>query len=268
VRSGSRKAKKIVDYDRKPLEPILELAEPASMKEKTDCSGAFCSGKLGELPEFRIGATMKAMKGSKVTLGLTTIAADSRKQAIEFEAIKFDDMPLAVASSGAAKLSVPVKIVSPDGVEKTGTIELGGLTFLDAFRKRLSKVTDGPVTVDNDQPTPKPPRSLYWSYDAALFGHGATVRELDLVALTTKKHRALSCGTYRGQTTGREVTISRDMTDAEVVVYDRRTAKVVTKKTFLAPIIGCPDTTSSQFALSSDFDEKPIKTWLTTLVAK
>jgi hypothetical protein len=76
--------------------------------------------------------------------------------------------------------------------------------------------------------------------------------------------RELNCGTYVGQTTGRKVTVTIKLHDSRVEVFDRRTAKMVTTRTFPATA-QCKTVTWN----ASDYEvanREAIKAWLKTLL--
>jgi hypothetical protein len=264
---GKRKGSFPLKVERQPLKPVLTIT-PDGSGTAIACSGTYCKGTI-PIVSGHAKVTLTTMKGTKVRIGATEIVTDARQSKQELALFRPEDVVMAAVTKGTTLVQVPVHIESPEGVAQDGTLDLAHGTFVGEVRAALGKVASGPVTFGDEPPTPKPARSLFWIFETELMGSAQHLRDVDLVAVTSfPTVRKVSCGTYKGRTTGAEVTIDRELQDYDMTVYDRRSGKTIAKRRFAAPLMDCPDSTFSRDDLHSHPSADPIRKWLATMVPK
>jgi hypothetical protein len=128
--------------------------------------------------------------------------------------------------------------------ERSGVLTIPGHALAAPIAATLAAVADGPVVVEKDTPAPRRPRSLIELRAKVIdgyFGSPATLKELDLVAITKARplRTIARCGPYRSEMSGRPISWTASGGDEEVAVYERRTGRVVARRVFGASY-DCP----------------------------
>ncbi len=137
------------------------------------------------------------------------------------------DLPLVLGFADGTKLKENVNV--PANLLRPGLTEL------------LGHVAEGPVRFAGEEATGGNHTSLFFLATDQLHGRAATVRDIDMVAVSTDKERP-GCGP------------NDSVTDAEVVVYERRTGKSLGHRRF--PAASCKD----------DHDSDAAEAWVKTFV--
>lgn len=138
-------------------------------------------------------------------------------------------------------VDLPLVVGFSDGVTLRGNVNVPANQLRPALVDTMSKVARGPVRFHGEEATGGNHTSLLSVPGAQLLGKAATVRELDLVAVTTSRDRA---GCRKDEAS----------VEADVTVYERRTGKALGQRRFPAP--NCTD----------DYDSDALEAWLGTFV--
>lgn len=251
-----------VEVERKPLPPRVQSGYCLA-------SERFCVTNPHVDPvEGNVTMVFEGAKGTKVE------AAGKRVSLVGFgtkngQGITFDLPKTVLASPLDAPPTIAVKVTSPDGISESKLVPLHADGW--ALKKRLRDVTKGPVRFVGEASDVGPSRVVAFyaegNAEATLFGKGK-LSELELVAVESKLPvRNLDCGTYVGERTGRKVTITNVAYDAEVAVYERKTGRLVQRKTLAAKMPACESSVSSQYSGSkASADPKAVAAFAASLV--
>ncbi len=185
------------------------------------------------------------------------------------QGITFEQPKSLLASPLDAPPSVTVKVTSPDGVSESRAVPIraGGW----ALKKRLKDAEKSPVRFAGEPSAVGPSRVVAFypkgDSEATLLGKGK-VSELELVAIEgALPVRSLDCGTYVGERSGKRVTITNVAYDAEVRVYERKTGRLVQRRTIPAKMPVCESSISSQYSGSkASADPKDVAAFAASLV--
>lgn len=166
-----------------------------------------------------------------------------------------------------------LKLSYPDGRE--GESKLPPVDFRYGLAEALKNAEHGPVRFGKEADDPKKTDSLLLvqPMQFKLFGRGGKLSEVDYIAISTQLTEVTGTKTCTGYTdnAGNAMpAMTVNLKESEVVIYDRRTGDVVTKKTFE------PDNTCPQFVFTAkdanSMDNYPpdeiIEAWLKTQVKR
>lgn len=251
-----------VEVERKPLAPRVRAG---------DCPAAerLCVTSPRVDPvDGTVTMLFEGAKGTKVEAGgkRATLAGfgPANGQAITFE------LPKALLSSPVdSPPTVAVRATSPDGISESKVVPLRADG--SALKKKLHDVTKGPVRFAGEAPAVGPSRLVAFypagKDEVTLLGRGK-VSELELVAIEANLPvRKLDCGTYVGERTGKRVTITNVAFDAEVAVYERKTGRLVQRKTIAAKMPACGASISSEYSgTKASADPKDVAAFAASLV--
>ncbi len=218
------------------------------------------------LTEGKTTYNLRAPVGTKVeVLGKTMVAKGSKESVQQ----SFDVSKELLATQVGGSSSFPVKITSPDGVSESAQSTLP----LDSFRigRAFDAAKKGPMRFANEPGAVGPSKVVALVNGSILSFRGkGTLAELELVAFTESlPARHQSCGTYVGEKSGRRVTITNSAYDQEIVVYERKTGKVRTRRTFRANMPACESSISSQYTgIKGEVDGKEINAFVDSLVGR
>lgn len=169
--------------------------------------------------------------------------------------------------------------------EATLTLELPGGEKADiklppsdlglSVDEMLKKVENGPVLFGKEPPDEKPMESILFiqGITPELFGRATVLRDVDAVAKATllpDVKGTKKCTGYKDNAGKPTSDIELNLKETEVVIYERRTGNVVTKKTF-APDDGCPMFAfrrADEKGKDSSIPSEPIKAWLKTQIKR
>lgn len=253
-----------VDVTRPPLGPR------AYVGPGTSASGCFGSRVCVFPPNLdlatgKVDFGINAPVGTKVEIQGRPFVGKGMTQSVPASF----DMSKEVGSTPIdGRIPIAIKLTSPDGVSevKSATIDLNA----GRIRTALDGVKKGPVRFAGDSATVGPARLVAYKKGTTTTFYGkGLLTELELVAFVESlPTRNMSCGTYVGQTTGRRVTISNSAYDEEVVVYERKTGRVRTRRTFRAAMPGCSSSTSSASGSGGFVNSKDLTAYVESLVAR
>ena len=207
------------------------------------CVGKTCAGAFTAYREARLDFSdieplatvdLAGAKARTVTRQLSvSLPLESYLEKVPLEDI-FKTYPM-------GSVDLPLVVGFSDGVTLRSNVNVPANQLRPALVDVMSKVARGPVRFHGEEATGANHTSLLSVPGAQLLGKAATVRDLDLVAVTTTKDR-VGCRKDEGSV------------DADVTVYERRTGKALGQRRFLAP--SCTD----------DYDSEAVDAWLGTFV--
>ena len=228
--------------------------------------GKVCTGSINNafslaLTDVEPGTTVEfaGTRGRTTTRAITLAPDLGHNLATVSLGDVFKDYPL-------SNFDVPLKLEFSDGTKLETKANFPANALRPALGTTFGKLSAGPVKFPGDADGPVGSRSLLLVPKGVLFGEAEKVTDLDLVAVVTDKTRSLSCGSYRGQVTGRITTLERTLTDATVNVFERRTGKIRATKSFFAEPPPCPTSTYDSASLRAYYDGTQIEPWVRTLV--
>ncbi len=233
-----------IDVERKALPPRARIVTEG---------GAGCGFTSARIcittpnPSFADGKTsyfFSGPVGTKIELQGKTVVTKGATERV-MAPFDFSKELLATPVNGSSTLTF--KVTSPDGITQSASTQLQltpqrmGRT-LDAVKKGPLRFASEPMTVG-----PSKVVALVEPSGVVFRGQG-TLPQLELVAFVESlPARSRDCGTYVGSKTGKRVTISNSAYDEEIVVYERKTGKVRTRRTFRADMPACAASLSSEY---------------------
>lgn len=125
-----------------------------------------------------------------------------------------------------------------------GAFQIGSSTVRMATADLLAEVANGPLTMAGDSDAAKAKRDSVLvvkgkSPPSEYYGpKGTALGEIDLIAVREETMRKQSCGNYRGG--GKNVTVTINLRDVKLTVFDRRTGKALGTESFPSPAGTCP----------------------------
>ena len=232
-----------VEVERKPLGPHVQSGYCLPTER-------FCvTNPHVDLETGNVTMVFEGPKGTKVEVAgkRATLAGFG---AANGQGITFEQPKSLLASPLDAPPTVTVKVTSPDGISDSRAIPVRADGW--ALKKRLKDAEKGPVRFAGEARDVGPSRLVAFypkgSVEASLLGKGK-LSELELVALEGELPvRSLDCGTYVGERSGRKVTITNVAYDAEVRVYERKTGRLVQRRTIPARMPACESSISSAYS--------------------
>lgn len=202
------------------------------------CAGVFTAYREGKLEFSDIEPLATVELGGAKARTVTRQLSVSLPLDRYLEKVPLDDMFKAYPMGS---VDLPLAVGFPDGVTLRGNVNVPANLLRPALVETLGQVARVPVRFHGEEATGGNHTSLLSLPGAQLFGNAATVRELDLVAVTTDKDHP---GCRKDETS----------IDADVTVYERRTGKAIGQRRHPAP--NCTD----------DYDSEAVATWLRTFV--
>lgn len=262
------KAELVVDADvvRSPLKPRARVTGGSAISGGCGNDRVCVNAPSIDITTGKVDLSVYAPTGTKVeVLGRSLVGKGMNTAA----PAAFDLSREVLASSvEGGRVPITVKVTSPDGVTETksSSMEVAAISV----RTALDKVKTGPVRFANEPGTVGPSRVVAFKRSSSTTFHGkGTLPELELVAFAqTLPARNQSCGTYVGQTTGRRVTITNSAYDEEVIVYERKTGRIRTRRTFRAPMPSCTSSTTSASGSGGSVASKDLVAYVETLVGR
>lgn len=208
----------------------------------------------------------KLPKGTKVRVGDQSAVTDERGST----ALK---VPIADAIGGLApkdalrfdykfdpKLTLELEL--PDGTKVTTQVPGSAVNY--GVQKAFEALKDKPVLFGKEPLEPQTKHSvvLATTLQPEVLGAAATLREVDWVALADKLpgRAGKMCTGYKGKDEKATMSLPLDMVDHEITIYERKTAKVIDSKKFIAPE-KCPMFVMGDKATTYP-DNEEIKKWL------
>ena len=262
-------AEAVVDVDvvRPALQPRARIAPAGAISGGCGIGGerVCASAPSIDVMTGKADVGISAPPGTKVELLGRTIMGKGTSSAVT---ASFDFSKELLSTPLDTQIPVSVKVTSPDGVAETKATSIP--VSAGMFRSALDNVKKGPVRFANEPANVGPARVVAFKDGTTTTFHGkGRLPELELVAFVESlPTRNMSCGTYVGQTTGRRVTISNSAYDKEVVVYERKTGRVRTRRTFRAAMPGCSSSTSSASGSGGFVPSKDLVAYVETLVGR
>lgn len=257
-------------FDRVAAVPEVRLSdEPKpSATEKVECTGCGIIGlPLGA--DGKLSVSVQNGDGCVLDVGGQKIAVKGDPFPTTIDAINLvANAPLSPTMTALSDVKSTYKATrGPD----TGDIELTGAApkFLTPVLRRVTQV---PLTIAGEVPkaATAPKSAVLVRSDAGLFfrvvGSPAKVRDVDLVGVATVTTKKLpSCGTYEGTTTGKQITVDHDGETYDLAVHDRRSGKLVARRTFPFEDKGCASRLVGRKVVSTPNDEQ-IVAWTRSLL--
>lgn len=224
---------------------------------------------LGTKTDYSI--TLKGFKkGSKYTVGEKTGAVDS--DIYDMVTINVRDKlgPLELEKLREVDLGLEISLELADG--RSGKSKLPAVYFDYGIREVLQGTENGAVMFGPESADEQPENCLVWATTSEIerYGNCTTVQGIDFVAvdheLPDEKGRRVCTGyTNKDKKPVPDLTVI--FKDTEVTIFERRTGKIVEKKSFPSDK-DCPmfATTSSNDNHTKDAyrDTKAIQSWLRT----
>lgn len=221
------------DVDRPALAPRARITTRDVGCQRT--ADRVCVGELNpDVLRGVLDVAVRAPPGTKVSLlGQTHVAKDDAPARLEIEV-----RDRILSTPFGEEVPVPIEITSPDGQVESAKARF----VVHEYDLRTQDVATHPLKVAGEPDAVGPSRGVLldgkWS---RRFGVVERLADLELIAIVSDlPPRAQSCGTYRNDTTGEVSELSNLAIDEEVVVYERKTAKVRARKTFRASMPACP----------------------------
>lgn len=221
------------DIDRPALAPRARITTNDIACQRT--AARVCVGELNpDVLRGVLDVAVRAPPATKVSLlGQTLLAKDDAPARMAIEA-----RDLILSTPFGEEVPVPIEITSPDGLVESVEARF----VLRTYDLRMEDVASHPLKVAGEPDDVGPSRGVLlegkW---LKRFGAVERLADLELIAIVSDlAPREHSCGTYRNDTTGEAVELSNLALDQEVVVYERKTAKVRARKTFRASMPACP----------------------------
>jgi len=249
---------------------VIKLTDATPHKE----GGAItvCTGTLE--PPSKVGASTRACDlfsitddiaivigvqvpgGKQITIGAQTVPIKDGAATVKVEMLPL----LAKLPAGELAVKLPVTIEAPDGTWK-GELALDG-TAAETFLKR---VANGKPAALPGEPADDGKRTsaIMLGIGTEFIGAEASLASVDVVAIVDAKTRKLETCKYRSGTETK--TIDRYATDLTAVIYDRRSGKQLTSKSFAAkPPPKCAQwvTMDDQSHRSSSADDDEASGWI------
>lgn len=242
------------------------------IKKNDFCHGVHVFFAAGSAAKIGVIAPKKAT----VTIGGEPVKLDSKGLG-EFELstdILIRDWPIAELEGSSDYVhKLPVTVASGSD-KKDGHLEIEFSSFRRVLGQRAAKIATGTPLFPKPLPSGAGDKLGVWVSDSdhvAKFAGDGLAGAIDLVAVTKRvgERDGPSCTGYKTLDDKAESrTIKRVYVDLEVTVYDARSAKKVTDKTFAGGKKGCPGFAEEfQVAYDGPKDET-VKTWLAELATR
>ena len=255
-----------IDVDRPALPPRARLVSSSGAGCGFTSKRVCVTSPDLSLSDGKATYFLRAPASTKVEiLGKTMVGKGSKENVQQ----AFDLSKEILATQVGGRTTLPVKVTSPDGVSETTSVSIE----LDTFHvgRAFDAAKKGPMRFGSESAAVGPSKAVALVNGSILSFRGkGTLAELELVAFVESlPARHLGCGTYVGERTGRRITITNSAYDQEVVVYERKTGKVRTRRTFRANMPACESSISSQYTgIKGEVDGKDINAFADTLVGK
>jgi hypothetical protein len=192
------------------------------------------------------GASARPRPATTVEIdGQKMVAAKGNETFTLDFAPRMADTEIPFQTKWGQKLSLPVRLRSPDDVALEGTLDVGANLFEGMVSLLLQTVTQGPVRFGDEPEAAGSAKSLVLVGGTRMdevLGRAKRVRDIDLVAmLQTQPSRPTpgQCGPYGGY--GAPTYATRAAVDYEVTVHEHRTGKKLQTRTFAAGQDPCPE---------------------------
>jgi len=174
-------------------------------------------------------------KGTRITLATASASADSAPLTLSVDlSDRLVALPAALDTEKPLRIPLPLSVALPGQKPFPATFEASG--FEQQVRDRFASVKSGPVSLGpRDARGSRHGAALIEGRGWHLSGDAVVAREIDLVAFRAAAGtRTSSCGTYTQRTTGKTQTLSLTLTDTAATLYDRRSGRVLGRRTFRA----------------------------------
>lgn len=214
----------------------------STSRNATVCMGARCRVELQLDGSLHL---RDAPAGTMLHLG-TASGAESVPVDVLAEADRVGVARLLAAPAGE-RASIPgVRVVLADGTSIEGSVEVPMTTLATLLSRRFADV-------ERSSLGPATGTAALWVVDDVVRSvQGSPARVADvgrLVITTTGEVPAGQCGPYALWGVGAGSRIPRVRTEATVMVYDRQTERVVTRRTFRGATPSCPYSISTDEAM-------------------
>lgn len=214
--------------------------------------------------------------GTKVTFagGVSVVASGGKAEALpSFEGL-FSGLDIDVLYGPIeGQLKLPITLEFSDGKTLKRDVFVAKSALREVLVSKLKYPERGPTLLPGESPTTKGTGALLnvGSATGTFAGRAKLPTDIDYVVLQTKAQRTQACGRYRGDG-GSVAELNLELTDASLVVYERRTGKKLATRTVKAKA-ECPETyikfdqLSPQDKQSHTFDQKDVEAWMIDFVA-
>lgn len=218
--------------------PKLKAGKTTDGAHDTRCSGDLCDSGT-QLPLTSDGALLVKIERCD---GCTLEIAGKKIDVEEGKTVKLD-LTNALGDAdpksvdGTQDLVLTATVTPPKGSAKNPEQKaelLGSVVAATVF----NRVKSGPLAFKKDKDVDKPHAAIIVRSDAKYgvvtrTGEAKHVRDYDLVGIADGTLRDMgTCGVYKKDGTDEKVEVKKQGLTLDVTMYDRRTAKVLGKKTF------------------------------------
>ncbi len=259
-------------FKREQVVPPLKLKPGAQAGITTlTCKGDLCDDtSLPLTADAKLSVDLTECDGCSVEIG-----GQSVKVSGDHTQATFDIAPVIAAGQTSemrsiTTMNVPVKITTDEGSIEAKAEMLGSVLAAVVFRR----VHDGPLVFPGNDAAPQAARGVALVNDDARYGvvviagSASTGREIDRVGVAKRsKLRLGSCGVYVNSSTKARVNVAHTGIRYDVTMYDRRTGKVLGRRSFSPPSVGCHEELRAGVEeITTLPEEEPMKTWASTFL--
>jgi len=247
--------------DRAPLTDLVVQREPGIHVHYSsfDVAPSTCKGVVAGGVLSATGCPV----GTRFTLGTATTTSTSATVSLSVDlSERISGLPATLDTAKPLRIPMPLSVALPGGKTYSTTFEATGLE--QQVRDRIASVSKGGVSLGAlDKKGTRHGAVLIEGRKWTLSGDAQLAREIDLVAYREEGgSRTSSCGNYTQRSTGKTQTLSLSLSDATATLYDRRSGRVVAKRTFRATG-SCGDTAAAAAGgFSASVDDRDIQKWM------
>lgn len=252
--------------------PELTLVPVRKKGTTLYCGG--CKPEYVEADEnFEVSFELRTPAGNTVEWDGQKTTSTGAPQTVSYRfASRLADADIADLLDFYKGVRLPVKVTSPEG----GVAEYANLKGTDALRMVGNRLAKGPVDMGDKGSGPGTDRNVLIVSELSgvkskVVGAPATkVRDVDLVAVFSENVVSrLSCGTYSNKAGTKTGTYTLVVSDLDVAVYDRRSARLKGKRTFKATGGStCPTVISTSSASFSSGDSVAAEKFVASFVKR